>query len=443
MKNYELRITNYELRIAHLFLIILMMGFTQSKAQTLDSLVSEAMLNNPLLKSLNYKITASEYKANSADALPPPSVGLDISQIPFSSLDLINEPFSQSLIISQMFPLGGKISAMVDAEKKNVIIQQDNYQTYKLNLITQIKMAYYNIWLVDRKIEIEQGGIDLLNDLQKSLSNLYEINRISQADILTIKSESATYETQLLIYRNQRDAELFKINKLLGRNLDSKEMKVTKDLKIEPINLNREELEQKLVNNNPELKRMNSMIEMNKSEIIANDKEKIPDLMLQGMFMRMPKGMPLTTKTPPDMIDGMGKTEYMYGLMASFTLPFMPWSVDKYNYKTQELQTSNLSIESERNDMQREMNSQLKFAYVKMQTSYDLIKLYSDNVIPLYEKARSSQISQYQSNQTNINTVIDTGRMLLMQTMNYYMAQADYLMAIAEIEMITGEYITK
>ena len=417
-----------------------MMGYTQSKAQTLDSLVNEALQNNPQLKSLNYKIRSSEYRVQSADAYPSPSVGLDITQIPFSSLNFINSPFSQSLALSQMFPLGGKISAMVDVEKKNVVIQQDNYQSYKLNLIAQLKMVYYNIWLVDRKVEIEQGSIDLLNDLLKSLSSLYEINRISQADILTIKSEIATYETQLLIFRNQRDAELFKINKLLGRDLDSKEINISKDLNIKPYNSSREELEQNLADNNPELKRMNSMIEMNKSEIIANDKEKIPDLMLQGMLMRMPKGMPLTSKTAPDMIDGNGKTEFMYGLMASFTLPFMPWSVDKYNYKTQELQTSNLSIESERNDMQREMNSQLKSSYVKMQTSNDLIKLYSENVIPLYEKARTSQVSQYQSNQTNINTVIDTGRMLLMQTMNYYMAQVDYLMAIAEIEMMTGEY---
>ncbi len=443
MKNYELRITNYELKFILLILFILLMCFGQSKAQTLDSLINEAMLNNPQLKSLNYKIRASEYRVNSADALPPPSVGLEISQIPFSSLNLINEPFSQNLAISQMFPLGGKISAMVDVEKKNVAIHQDNYQTYKLNLIENLKMVYYNTWLIDKKIEVQTGSISLLNDLINSLSKLYEINRISQADILTIESEIATYETQLLIFRNQKEAELFKINKLLGRDLDSKEITVSKDLNIKPFNLSRVELERKLEDNNPELKRMNSMIEMNKSEIIANDKEKIPDLMLQGMLMRMPRGMPLTSKTPPDMIDGLGKTEYMYGLMASFTLPFMPWSVDKYNSKTQELETSNLSIDSERNDMQREMNSQLKSAYVKMQTSYDLAKLYSENVIPLYEKARSSQVSQYQNNQTNINTVIDTGRMLLMQTMNYYMAQADYLMAIAEIEMMTGEYITK
>ena len=443
MRNYELRITNYEFRIVLISLIFLMIGITLCQAQTLDSLISESLLNNPQLKSLNYKIKASEFRVNSADALPPPSVGIDISQIPVSSLDIINEPFSQSLIISQMFHLGGKISSMVDAEQKNVFIQQDSYQIYKLNLIAQIKMAYYNIWLVDRKIEVQQESISLLNELLNSLSNQYEINRISQADILTIKSEIALYETQLVILKNQRGAELFRINKLIGRALDSKDITVSKELNIKPYNLTREELERMLADNNPELKRMNSMIEMNKSEIIANDKEKIPDLMLQGMFMRMPKGMPLTSKTPPDMIDGMGKTEYMYGLMASFTLPFMPWSSNKYEAKTQEIETTILSIESERKDMQREMNSQLKSSYVKMQTSNDLIKLYSENVIPLYEKARSSQVSQYQSNQTNINTVIDTGRMLLMQTMNYYMAQVDYLMAIAEIEMMTGEYITK
>jgi cobalt-zinc-cadmium efflux system outer membrane protein len=443
MKNYEFRITNYELRFAFIIFIILLMWYAKSNAQSLDSLVNEAMLYNPQLKSLNYKIKASEYSVNSADALPPPSVGLDISQIPFSSLNLINEPFSQSLVLSQMFPLGGKISAMVNVEKKNVVIQQDSYQIYRLNLIALIKMAYYNNWLVDRKIEVQQESINLLNDLLKTISNLYEINRISQADILTIKSEIALYETQLVILKNQKEAEIFKINKLLGRDLSSKEITISKELKIEPYNFSLDELEQKLADNNPDLKRMNSMLEMNKSEIIANDKEKIPDLMLQGMLMRMPRGMPLTTKTPPDMIDGKGGTDFGYGIMASITLPFMPWSIDKYEAKTQEFQTNIMSIESEKNDMQREMNSQLKSSYVKMQTSDDLIKLYSENVIPLYEKSRSSQISQYQNNQANINTVLDAGRMLLMLTMNYYMAQADYLMAIAEIEMMTGEYIIK
>ena len=46
---------------------------------------------------------------------------------------------------------------------------------------------------------------------------------------------------------------------------------------------------------NPSLKKMGSMIEMNKAMIDANSRELIPDLMVQGMLMRM-RGMILTSK---------------------------------------------------------------------------------------------------------------------------------------------------
>ena len=165
--------------------------------------------------------------------------------------------------------------------------------------------------------------------------------------------------------------------------------------------------------------------------------------MLQGMIMRMPRGMIVTANTSTDM-NGVGTSaNYGYGLMTSITLPFAPWSKDKYEAKEQELQADIQSIEFERTDMQREMITQLKTTYVKMKTSWDLIKLYSENVIPLYEQARSTQVSSYQNNQTNINTVIDANRMILMQSMNYYMAQADYQMAIAEIEMMLGVSVNK
>jgi len=38
------------------------------------------------------------------------------------------------------------------------------------------------------------------------------------------------------------------------------------------------------------------MIEMNKAMITANNSELVPDLMLEGMIMRMPRGMILTSK---------------------------------------------------------------------------------------------------------------------------------------------------
>jgi outer membrane protein TolC len=419
-------------------MFILCISFINLNAQSIDSLVNEALKNNPYIKSLGYKIQSSEHRAKSVDALPPPTVGFEISQVPFNTIDWFNEPISQNLTFSQMFHLGGKLEAMANAEKANINISSDNLNIYKINLSTNVKMSYFNLWQMDKKIEVQQEGIGLLNQLLSSIINLYEINKISQADIFTIKSEIAFNETQLLILKNQKEAEIYKMNKFLGRDLNSKEISVSKELSINPFNQTQEDLEVILADNNPSLKKMNSMVEMNKLDIIANNADKSPDLMIQGMVMRMPKGMIITANSPADMNSvGMG-VDYAYGLMASITLPFAPWSKGKFEAKEQELQADIQSIEFEKNDMQREMKTQLKTAFVKMKTSWDLIKLYSENVIPLYEQARSAQISSYQNNQTNLNTVIDANRMILMQSMNYFMAQADYQMAIAEIEMMVG-----
>jgi outer membrane protein TolC len=154
------------------------------------------------------------------------------------------------------------------------------------------------------------------------------------------------------------------------------------------------------------------------------------------MFMRMPRGMILTSKSDLSMLDP--KTETMYSLMLSINLPFAPWSINKYKAKEEELSANISSIEYEKNNMQREMSPQLKAALVKYNTAADLTKLYNEKVIPLYTNAVQSQVSVYQNSRAGITTVIDSYKMLLMQQMNYYMYQADIQMSLAEIEMMVG-----
>ncbi|MFH0733091.1 MAG: TolC family protein [bacterium] len=431
---------NYRNLIVGFVLILFAVNLTN--AQTLDSLISEALNNNQQLKGLGYKIKSAEYKIESANTLPAPTLGIEFSQIPVSSLNIIDDAISNSVSISQMFPIGGKPTAMAEVEKKNVNIEQNNLEVYKVNLIAKIKMTYYNLWLLERKIEIQNKSIILLNDLLSSINTLYQINRINQADLLSIKSETASNQTQLLNLNRDATTEIYKLNQLLGRNLSSKSLYTVLELKTDSLNISQDKLETILSNINPSLKRMRNMIEMNKAMIYANNKELIPDLMIQGMVMRMPQGMFLTSKTDLNMLAmGRPKTEYMYSIMASITLPFAPWSVKKYTAREEELLSGIKAIEYEKTNMQQEMILGLQEAFTKLNTAKDLIKLYSQNVIPLYQQTAEVQTSNYQNGQTSINSVIDSYQMLLMQQMNLFMAKADYNMAIAEIEMMVGKEI--
>jgi outer membrane protein TolC len=452
MENLELRIENYKTRYSLRnsinftllsVLSLLLIVNTRINAQSVDSLVVEAVRNNPQLKSLQYRIIAAEKRSESINTLPAPNFSVEFSQVPSSSIDILNQSNSNNFALSQMFPLGGKLNARAEVERKNALVEGKNYKIYKINLTAAVKMSYYTLWLIDRKIEVQKKNISLINNVIKSVESLYYTNTINQADVLTLQSEIASNETQLLILEKQKEAEIYKLNKLLGRNLDSKDVYAVADFSADILSSSQSKLEELLGSLNPSVKKMDSMIEMNKAMIEANNRELIPDLMVQGMLMRMPRGMLITSKTDPMMINGLGKTELMYGLMASINLPFAPWSINKYKAKEEELYAGISSIEFEKSDMQREMTSQLKGALVKYNTAVDLTKLYNDKVIPLYSKAAESQVSAYQNSRTGITTVIDSYRMLLMQQMNYYMSKADIQTSLAEIEMTVGTTFKK
>jgi cobalt-zinc-cadmium efflux system outer membrane protein len=407
--------------------------------QTIDSLINEAVNNNPKLKSLEYNVEASKFRSESINNIPPPNLSIEFSQVPINEYDIFNQSISNSIALSQMFPLGGKPSAMAEVENKNTLVEENNFDSYKINLIAQLKMSYYSLWLIDRKIEVQKNNISLLKEFEKANEVSLSINRINQADILTVQSEIELNETQLLILQKQKEAEIYKLNKLLGRKLDSKEVFAVAELKTDSLSITQAQLEELLNDSNPSLKKMNNMVEMNKAMITANNKEMIPDLMVQGMLMRMPRGMILTSKTDLSMLAmETPQTEYMYSLMASINLPFAPWSINKYSAKEEELAAGIKGIEEERNDMQREMTTNLSEALVKYKTAKELTELYDKKVIPSYMSSTESQVTAYQSGKTGITTVLDSYRMLLMQKMNYYMSKADVQMAIAEVEMMVG-----
>lgn len=235
---------------------------------------------------------------------------------------------------------------MAEVENKNTLVEGNNFDAYKINLTAQVKMSYFNLWLIDRKIEIQKSNISLLGDFAKAIEASFYTNRISQADVLTVQSEIASNETQILILEKQREALVYNLNKLLGRDLNSKDVFALEYFEVDSLQLSQLQLEELLSDSNPTLNKMNNMIEMNRAMITANNKELIPDLMVQGMLMRMPRGMILTSASDLTMLDP--KTEWMYSLMFSINLPFAPWSVGKINYKEEELAAGISSIEQEK-----------------------------------------------------------------------------------------------
>ena len=414
-------------------------------SQSVDSLIQEAFKNNPQLKSFEYQIQATVFRANAVGALPAPTLGFEFSQIPTNSIDLLNGATSNNFSISQMFMLGGKLAAMSEVEKKRGNVLEQNRGSLEVQLRAKIKMNYFRLWLLDRQIGVQQRTISLLEELAKFMVPHVQTNRMRQADLLTIQAEVSSEKAKLMSMRSDRITVQNTIHSLLGRDDFSALIITDSTLSTGSTIISAFQLAEKVKRANPSLLAMDKMKEMNESMIVSADKDLIPDLMIQAMVMRMPNGMLLTGGSrsafaiqQSAMGMPMQETKWMYSIMASITLPFAPWSAERSTGKADEMRATNSSIDAEKNAMQRGMLATLRSAINKYQTADSLSQQYSSIIIPLIREAAEAQTIAYQTGQVPISTVLDARRMELMKQDDYFMSVIDRQMALTEIEMMVG-----
>jgi len=427
--------------IAKSIYLIILFSWYNTNAQTVDSLVNEAIFNNPQLKAYTLKVKSAEYKSESVGYFPPPTIGLEFSQVPFKEPNPVINAISQNLIFTQMFMLGGKLGAMYNAEKQNISIAQNEFLEIKLKIITGVREQYYKLWMNEHHIDLREDVRAILQDLLNSVENSYKVNRSRYSDLLLLKSEIASNETEIINLSNELIAETYKMNLLLGRDMSDSSLIVQHNWNIDSLNFNENELINHLLEHNPSLAKMSNMIKMNELEQNANNKELIPDLMLQGMVMRMPRGMILTTKTDPMMRMEIGDTEYMYSIMASVTLPFMPWSSGKISNKNEELVTGLNSLSFERKNMEREMISNLRSLLKRIESRKSQVRLYENNILPLYKQTLDAQLNEFKNNQLPVSAVLETFRTLLMKEEELAEVKMEHQMLMADIYMMLGNGI--
>lgn len=410
-------------------------------SQSLDSLLNEALFKNPILKSSQLIVEAKKNKVIQSSALPSPVLSFEINQFNFDRANILGNSLSNTISLSQMIPLGGKINAMQRVSMSELLLSRNKLDEIQNDLLTKIKVKYFELWKLENEIMIQKENQEELRRLQNSLDLLYQINKTNQSDVILIQSEIAKGEVELINLERKRNSLIKEINFLIGRENLEQEIFTDKKIKLPAINFTIEQFDSLIFSLNPELKSMQSMIEMNKNEIKATEKELIPDLMISGMIMRMPKGMILTTKYPLPMNGS--REEIMFGLMTSINLPFAPWSKKKFTYKIEELENTIKSIEYEKTNMINQMRKEVQNLLLTINSNKDLIQLYEQKVIPSYDNVFNAQLIEFETGRVSINSIIEINRMRLMEKMKYYMLVSEYLMSFAELEKITGQNLHK
>src|ERR1035437_7869149 len=122
--------------------------------------------------------------------------------------------------------LGGKLSSMSEMEKQNIPLAQNDYDIYKQKLIADVRAEYYKIWMFEHHAGLREDNINLLNDILSSVETSYKVNKAKYSDVLLVKAELVSFQTDLKVMNNNVKAEIFKMNNLLGRDINNVDFEV-------------------------------------------------------------------------------------------------------------------------------------------------------------------------------------------------------------------------
>jgi len=301
--------------------IVLLVFFSSNSvwAQSLTILIEEMKQNNSFLKGQQLRIHSKLLQKEYSSTPTATSVGLEISQIPFNTLNLTGKSLSNSLTITQMFPLGSMYSLREKEAGLRVTMSNLQFKERFQMLKRELGLMYYELAFMRERIALENQKIGLMYQQLELMASMLQMNMSDNSVYLKMLSEIKMLEIDRDKMLNQSDAMVPEINAMLGR----KELDKAVTTEIYRLEDSVYVLEQ-------EFKSIDLLMEKNKIDMIENEDfmskdELYPELMLSFMLMHMPRGMIITTGDDMMMLTGKPHSEFMYSIMASITLPFLPW----------------------------------------------------------------------------------------------------------------------
>lgn len=389
----------------------------------LDEVVDAALATNPAVQAALHVVSADRAKIPQAKALPDPTVGAGWMGNPRPFSVQTGDPSSyRNVSAMQMLPFPGKRSLRGQIAGKEADASQWDLEAVRRRVVADVKATYYDYWYYDKAIQTTQENRDLLTKLSQIAEARYRVGKGMQADVLRSQVEISMLLQKLTTLEQQRATAQARMNTLLGRDPDSSLPPTAEVTGPSPLNYSLDELYKLARQNDPEYQRMQKMIERNQLATNLAHKDYLPDLSVAYMYEQRP--------AMPD----------MHGF--TFTVNIPVFYKSKQREEIRQAKEEELSASSARDNRQNELYFDLKQNYLAAKASENLLKLFSQGIVPQSSLALESSMSAYQVGNVDFLTLIGNFTTVLNYQTDYYRELANYQTSLARMEAVTGADLT-
>ena len=397
-------------------------AFAQESHLDLNSLIKEALANNPGLKVMQSQWQAAKLKIPQSSALPDPMAGYTVMG---PMLETPLGPQEDMYEFEQTIPFPGKLFEKRKIAGAQAQTAEANFDKAKRDLILKVSETYYDLYALEENLETLEKVQGLLFGFARTAESAYAGMKASQNDVNKAHIEAAEVKQRSLLLHQQRQSLLFMLGALINREVKEEDLRPFPIFRAPNQPLELIKLIRQAHQHRPEINEAVSSVEAAQHAQSLAKYENAPDISIGFQYFGIGSG---STSDPND-----GRDAWMIPI--KFTIPL--WQnriVPAVQEAKENLNASNARLE----DIENLSGYEVKNAFYKFTTSKEIVDLYEKVLLPQSELALRSETAGYESGNTDFLALVESERLYLNTKIAYHQALADSLKNFAVLERIVG-----
>lgn len=374
-------------------------------ALVLPELIEEVRLNNPEIQVQGALYDAAQARISSMRYVMDPMIGIEFSEN------------MRMYSVTQQLPFPTKLSVLSKLAHTEAEQYKSLYLKKEQEIINRVKKGYAQLFLIYKKIETVEQSIAFLKQLFKIASQKYAVGKANQTDVLRAQVELAKAENDLLMFREGKKIAEARMNTLLNRDIDA-ELGIPQEIDTSIITLGMSELFELTKEHQSGLRAFAQ--KLRKAEVMVSVARQtyLPDFTFK--FTQQEMDHRFTDRT----------------FMVGFTVPLWFWG--KQSEMVREMEANLKMAKADYQAMENMTLLAVREAKVKVDNNRRTLGLYRNSVIPQATANLRSALTAYEAHQVDFLNLLESEKTLIQSELEYHRAQADFFVAIGDLEEAVG-----
>lgn len=410
----------FSFRMCLAFLLVGVLPVAAQDKLDLAQLVTEALNSNPEILAAQKRYEAARQRPNQESSLPDPmfSPGYASNGAPWPGARLGTEPTSNiGFMVSQEVPGPGKRKLRGEIAAREADAEFQQYEAVRLSVTSRVKQAFHRLHHTYAALDIMERGKDLLTRFLRVSEARYSAGKAMQADIFRAQTQLSLIQTRILRMKQDQRAAEAELNSLLNRRAGSRVGVPVRD-SVQPLSRTLEDIVAAALSQSPTIRRDERMIQKAELSVNLARKQLRPDYTIAAGYFNM------------------GRMPDMFQFRVDIPLPIYSGrkQIPAIHEQAHRLSESRRNYEAARQDLQ----FRIREAYAQAETSFQLLTLYQDTVIPQAQLTADSSLASYGTGAADFLSVLTNLSSTIDYEERYHEEMLSYWLAVIKLEELSG-----